>query len=64
MREAGPGAPGKERVMGKVFESIDDKMRAWVGRQPMFFVATAPLSGDGMVNLTDLLMLLAAWGGC
>ena len=38
--------------MGKVFESIDDKMRAWVGRQTMFFVATAPLSGDGMVNLS------------
>ncbi len=38
--------------MGKEFEVIDDKMRAWVARQPMFFVATAPLSDDGLVNVS------------
>lgn len=36
--------------MAKVFEKIDEKMRAWVGKQHMFFVATAPLAGDGFVN--------------
>lgn len=36
--------------MAKVFEEIDEKMRTWVGRQHMFFVATAPLAGDGLVN--------------
>src|SRR3954465_5574430 len=32
--------------MGKVFDVIDDKLAAWIGRQHMFFVGTAP-SGDG-----------------
>lgn len=36
--------------MGKVFPTIDDKMRQWVNKQHMFFVATAPLAGDGFVN--------------
>jgi hypothetical protein len=36
--------------MGKVFERIDDGLREWVGKQHMFFVATAPLSDEGMVN--------------
>ncbi|MBY0511107.1 MAG: pyridoxamine 5'-phosphate oxidase family protein [Rhodospirillaceae bacterium] len=36
--------------MGKVLTHIDDTIRAWVARQRMFFVSTAPLSGEGMVN--------------
>jgi hypothetical protein len=36
--------------MGKVFEAIDDKLAAWLEAQPMFFVATAPLAADGLVN--------------
>jgi hypothetical protein len=36
--------------MGKTFASIDDKLRAWLGKQHLFFVATAPLAGDGLVN--------------
>ena len=36
--------------MGQVLESIDDKLAAWMTAQPMFFVATAPLAGDGLVN--------------
>jgi hypothetical protein len=36
--------------MGKVRTHIDDTVRAWVDRQHMFFVSTAPLSGEGMVN--------------
>ncbi len=38
--------------MAKVFEQIDDKLAAWLGSQPVFFVATAPLAPDGHVNLS------------
>lgn len=36
--------------MGKVYDAIDDKLQAWIEARPLFFVATAPLSGDGHVN--------------
>ncbi|MGE9295527.1 MAG: pyridoxamine 5'-phosphate oxidase family protein [Puniceicoccales bacterium] len=36
--------------MGKVYDIIDEKIREWVEHQKMYFVATAPLSGDGLVN--------------
>lgn len=36
--------------MGKVYESIDEKMRKWLSTQKVFFVATAPLSREGHVN--------------
>lgn len=36
--------------MAKVFPEIDTKLRAWVSKQHMFFVATAPLAGDGFIN--------------
>lgn len=38
--------------MSKVFEEIDDHLRRWIARQRMFFVATAPLSADGRVNVS------------
>lgn len=38
--------------MGKVFVEIDDDLRAFIADQQMFFVATAPLSADGHVNLS------------
>jgi hypothetical protein len=38
--------------MGKIYESIDDKLRAFITAQRMFFVATAPLSGEGLINLS------------
>ena len=38
--------------MGKVFREISDELRAFIEAQPMFFVATAPLAGDGHVNLS------------
>lgn len=37
--------------MGKVYERIDDRLAAWIGRQRLFFVATAPASG-GHVNVS------------
>jgi hypothetical protein len=36
--------------VGKTLESIDAALAGWIERQPVFFVATAPLSGDGHVN--------------
>jgi Pyridoxamine 5'-phosphate oxidase len=38
--------------MGKVYEGIDDHQRAWIARQAMFFVGTAPLDGEGHVNVS------------
>src|SRR3954447_25242543 len=38
--------------MARTFESIDSSLRTWIGRQPMFFVASAPLDGDGHVNVS------------
>jgi Pyridoxamine 5'-phosphate oxidase len=36
--------------MGKVFEGIDEALGQWLTSQPVFFVATAPLAADGLVN--------------
>jgi hypothetical protein len=38
--------------MGRVYEEITDHQREWIARQSMFFVATAPLSADGHVNVS------------
>ena len=38
--------------MGKNFEGIDDHLRGWIARQQMYFVGTAPLSGDGHINVS------------
>jgi hypothetical protein len=37
--------------MGKLYDSIDDKLAAWIGRQRLFFVATAP-TDCGHVNVS------------
>ena len=39
-------------LMARTYDEIDDHMRAWIARQPMFFVGTAPLAGDGHVNVS------------
>ena len=38
--------------MGKTYDGIDDRLRAFIEAQQMFFVATAPLSGEGHINLS------------
>jgi hypothetical protein len=38
--------------MGKVFDSIDAALTSWIAEQPLFFVATAPLAADGLVNVS------------
>lgn len=36
--------------MGKVYDTITPKIADWLSQQQMFFVATAPLAADGLVN--------------
>lgn len=36
--------------MGKIHTEIDSNLTAWLQRQQMFFVSTAPLAGDGLIN--------------
>src|SRR3954447_6504325 len=38
--------------MARTHDEIDDTLRAWIARQPMFFVGSAPLAGDGHVNVS------------
>jgi hypothetical protein len=38
--------------MGKIYESISAEHQAFIERQPVFFVASAPLSPSGHVNLS------------
>ena len=38
--------------MGRTYDAIDDRLRDWICRQPLFFVGTAPLDGDGHVNVS------------
>jgi Pyridoxamine 5'-phosphate oxidase len=38
--------------MARVYDAIDDRLRTWIAAQPMFFVGTAPLDGDGHVNIS------------
>jgi hypothetical protein len=50
--------------MGKFYNDILDQHREFIEKQRMFFVATAPLSADGHVNLSpkgmDCLRVLSA----
>ncbi|MYZ14081.1 pyridoxamine 5'-phosphate oxidase family protein, partial [Streptomyces sp. SID337] len=38
--------------MGKTHDRIDGRLRTFIEEQPVFFTATAPLSGDGTINLS------------
>jgi pyridoxamine 5'-phosphate oxidase-like protein len=38
--------------VGKLFEQIDGPLAEWIGRQHMYFVGTAPSSGDGHLNVS------------
>jgi predicted pyridoxine 5'-phosphate oxidase superfamily flavin-nucleotide-binding protein len=39
-------------TMASTHDRIDEHMRRWVAKQPMFFVATAPVDSDGLVNVS------------
>src|SRR5688572_15038623 len=36
--------------MGQPYDEISDQLAAWIRSQHMFFVATAPLASDGVIN--------------
>ena len=38
--------------MAKIFDAIDERLAAWIARQRMFFVATAPTGDAGHVNVS------------
>ena len=38
--------------MGKIYDHLDEKLTAFIKEQKMFFVASAPLSGEGHVNVS------------
>jgi hypothetical protein len=38
--------------VGKIFERIDEQLRDWIAKQHLFFVGTAPLDGEGHVNVS------------
>jgi hypothetical protein len=38
--------------IGTLFERIDEHHRDWISRQALFFVGSAPLDGDGHVNVS------------
>jgi hypothetical protein len=50
--------------MGKFFDHITDELRTFIGQQHLFFVASAPLSAEGHINLSpkgmDTLRVLSA----
>jgi len=38
--------------MAKIFEELDDRLRAFIERQPVFFVGTAPSGSEGHINVS------------
>ena len=38
--------------MGRIYDALDADLQAWIGRQHLFFVGTAPGGGEGMVNIS------------
>ncbi len=38
--------------MAKVYDGIDEQQRQWIARQALFFVGSAPLDGEGHVNVS------------
>lgn len=38
--------------MGRCYDEIDERLSSWIAAQPLFFVASAPLAGDGHVNVS------------
>src|ERR671914_204935 len=46
-----PSRSAWRRPVAKLYDRIDDRLRAFIAEQPMFFVATAPSAG-GHVNVS------------
>lgn len=41
-----------QTTMGNFYEAIPDNLLEWIPTQEAFWVATAPLAGDGHVNVS------------
>jgi len=39
-------------IPGPYLPGINEQLAAWIPAQPLFFVGTAPLAGDGYVNIS------------
>lgn len=39
-------------LVARLYDKIDDRWKAWIAEQPMFLVATAPLSPTGHINVS------------
>lgn len=50
--------------MGQVYPAIDEQLARWMKQQHVFFVATAPIAGEGLINCSpkglDTLAILDA----
>jgi len=38
--------------MSRIYDEIDERLAGWIAAQPLFFVGSAPLAGDGHVNIS------------
>jgi hypothetical protein len=38
--------------MGRLYDSIDERLAGWIARQPLFFVGSAPSGDGGHVNVS------------
>ena len=38
--------------MGKIYESIDERLQTWIGQQHLFFVGTAPDQTNAHLNIS------------
>jgi hypothetical protein len=38
--------------MGRCYDEIDERLSRWISEQALFFVGSAPLAGDGHVNVS------------
>ncbi len=54
--------------MGQVYPEITSAIRAWIEKQVLYFVSTAPLSGDGHINCSpkglDSFRILDSYNVC
>ena len=38
--------------MGRIYDRIDEHQQAWIAKQSMFFVGTAPSGDEGHINVS------------
>jgi len=43
---------GSVAGVGRSYDRIDERLRGWIARQPLFFVGSAPRADDGHVNVS------------